>query len=334
MSRLEQVAFDRRAHGRRGRRNRQPSARPTMAGATVTAEDPRAGPQRRRSSVFKKKRRQEPPPDATAIAKTSDGAEASPRSTDRRSKKGSQAPKKPAAKPKADARRPLSPRRNQRPSAERPRRSQPRSRRPSRRPEPKAAPKAKAGTAARSPRRRQNPRPRPRRSPQRRRNPAEPRPRSAAAKKAAAEDEHGAAKSAPKKTPASKAPGQERPTRIPSTHSRWHTRKAGGSSRNGRDYGRPAPGGEEVRRRDRSSPGNIIIRQRGTKWHPGDNVGMGRDHTIFALTEGKRRLPAQEGRRAHLRVRGAVELTAPSADRDASKGNGMPFPLFRDASPG
>ena len=62
-------------------------------------------------------------------------------------------------------------------------------------------------------------------------------------------------------------------------------KKAGGSSRNGRDsigrrLGVKKFGGEQV------IPGNIIIRQRGTKWHPGDNVGMGKDHTIFAVAEG------------------------------------------------
>ncbi len=62
-------------------------------------------------------------------------------------------------------------------------------------------------------------------------------------------------------------------------------KKAGGSSRNGRDsegrrLGVKKFGGEAVR------TGNIIIRQRGTKVHPGDNVGMGKDHTLFALTEG------------------------------------------------
>lgn len=62
-------------------------------------------------------------------------------------------------------------------------------------------------------------------------------------------------------------------------------KKAGGSSRNGRDsagrrLGVKKYGGEVV------IPGNIIIRQRGTKVHPGDGVGMGRDHTIFATVEG------------------------------------------------
>ena len=63
-------------------------------------------------------------------------------------------------------------------------------------------------------------------------------------------------------------------------------KKAGGSSRNGRDSGGRRLGvkkfgGEIV------IPGNIIVRQRGTKWHPGVNVGMGKDHTLFALVEGR-----------------------------------------------
>ena len=63
-------------------------------------------------------------------------------------------------------------------------------------------------------------------------------------------------------------------------------KKAGGSSRNGRDseskrLGVKKFGSETVR------AGNIIVRQRGTKWHPGDNVGLGKDHTLFALTDGQ-----------------------------------------------
>jgi large subunit ribosomal protein L27 len=63
-------------------------------------------------------------------------------------------------------------------------------------------------------------------------------------------------------------------------------KKAGGSSRNGRDtigrrLGVKKSGGQGV------LAGNIIVRQRGTKFHPGENVGMGKDHTLFALTEGK-----------------------------------------------
>ena len=63
------------------------------------------------------------------------------------------------------------------------------------------------------------------------------------------------------------------------------TKKGGGSSRNGRDsagkrLGVKKFGGENV------IAGNILIRQRGTKFHPGSNVGIGRDHTLFALIDG------------------------------------------------
>ena len=63
-------------------------------------------------------------------------------------------------------------------------------------------------------------------------------------------------------------------------------KKAGGSSRNGRDsagrrLGVKKFGSENV------IPGNIIVRQRGTKFHPGLNVGMGKDHTLFSLINGK-----------------------------------------------
>jgi large subunit ribosomal protein L27 len=62
-------------------------------------------------------------------------------------------------------------------------------------------------------------------------------------------------------------------------------KKSGGSSNNGRDsigrrLGLKKSGGQAV------IPGNIIVRQRGTKYHAGENVGLGKDHTIFALTEG------------------------------------------------
>lgn len=63
-------------------------------------------------------------------------------------------------------------------------------------------------------------------------------------------------------------------------------KKAGGSTRNGRDshskrLGVKKFGGEAV------IAGNIIVRQRGTAYHPGDNVGMGKDHTLYALVDGK-----------------------------------------------
>ena len=64
------------------------------------------------------------------------------------------------------------------------------------------------------------------------------------------------------------------------------TKKAGGSTKNGRDsnpkmLGVKMYGGQSV------TAGNIIVRQRGTKFHAGVNVGIGRDHTLFALTDGK-----------------------------------------------
>jgi large subunit ribosomal protein L27 len=78
-------------------------------------------------------------------------------------------------------------------------------------------------------------------------------------------------------------------------------KKAGGSSRNGRDspgqrLGVKKFGGERV------IPGNIIIRQRGTRWHAGHNVGMGRDHTLFALIEGQVRFGSGPGGRAYVSV--------------------------------
>jgi large subunit ribosomal protein L27 len=78
-------------------------------------------------------------------------------------------------------------------------------------------------------------------------------------------------------------------------------KKAGGSSRNGRDSAGRRLGvkkfsGEVV------VPGNIIVRQRGTRFHPGDNVGMGRDHTLFALTEGHVAFHRKTGGRAFVSV--------------------------------
>ncbi|KAF3795279.1 50S ribosomal protein L27 [Nymphaea thermarum] len=66
---------------------------------------------------------------------------------------------------------------------------------------------------------------------------------------------------------------------------RWATKKSAGSTKNGRDslpknLGVKKFGGERV------IPGNIIVRQRGTRFHPGNYVGMGKDHTLFALKEG------------------------------------------------
>ena len=78
-------------------------------------------------------------------------------------------------------------------------------------------------------------------------------------------------------------------------------KKAGGSSRNGRDsagrrLGVKKFGGEAV------IPGNIIIRQRGTKVHPGDNVGIGKDHTIFAVTTGHVKFKKSRGGKTFVSV--------------------------------
>lgn len=62
-------------------------------------------------------------------------------------------------------------------------------------------------------------------------------------------------------------------------------KKAGGSTRNGRDSN-PKMLGVKRFAGELVNPGNILIRQRGTKFHPGENVGIGRDHTLFALIEG------------------------------------------------
>lgn len=78
-------------------------------------------------------------------------------------------------------------------------------------------------------------------------------------------------------------------------------KKAGGSSRNGRDtagrrLGVKKSGGQSV------IAGNIIIRQRGTKWHPGAGVGMGVDHTLFALVDGKVAFKTRANDRTYVSV--------------------------------
>jgi large subunit ribosomal protein L27 len=83
-------------------------------------------------------------------------------------------------------------------------------------------------------------------------------------------------------------------------------KKAGGSSRNGRDsagrrLGVKKFGSESVR------AGNIIVRQRGTKWHPGANVGLGKDHTLFALIDGKVAFRTKANGRAYVAVVPAQE---------------------------
>ncbi len=79
-------------------------------------------------------------------------------------------------------------------------------------------------------------------------------------------------------------------------------KKAGGSSKNGRDsqskrLGVKRFGGERV------IPGNILVRQRGTQWHPGSGVGMGTDHTIFAVIEGAVEFKTKRKGRVFVSVR-------------------------------
>lgn len=88
-------------------------------------------------------------------------------------------------------------------------------------------------------------------------------------------------------------------------------KKAGGSSRNGRDsagrrLGVKKFGGEAV------LAGNIIVRQRGTKFHPGENVGMGKDHTLFATSDGHVKFERKRGGRAFVAVQ-PVEAAAEAA---------------------
>ena len=83
-------------------------------------------------------------------------------------------------------------------------------------------------------------------------------------------------------------------------------KKAGGSSRNGRDtagrrLGVKKFGGESV------TAGNIIVRQRGTKWRPGSGVGLGTDHTIFALVDGKVAFRTRAKARTYVSVVPAAE---------------------------
>lgn len=80
-------------------------------------------------------------------------------------------------------------------------------------------------------------------------------------------------------------------------------KKAGGSSRNGRDSDGRRLGVKKFGN-ERVVAGNIIIRQRGTKVHPGVNVGLGKDHTIFALVEGH----VQFGKRAGRSVVSVVPM--------------------------
>jgi large subunit ribosomal protein L27 len=86
-------------------------------------------------------------------------------------------------------------------------------------------------------------------------------------------------------------------------------KKAGGSSRNGRDsnsqrLGLKLFGGEYA------VAGNIIARQRGTKWHPGQNVGLGKDHTLFALIDGQVEFRTKAKGRVFVSVQPMTQVAA------------------------
>ena len=86
-------------------------------------------------------------------------------------------------------------------------------------------------------------------------------------------------------------------------------KKSGGSSRNGRDsagkrLGVKKFGGEQV------LAGNILVRQRGTKFYPGDNVGLGRDHTLFATATGQVKFQSKRDDRTYVSIVPAVAKAA------------------------
>lgn len=95
-------------------------------------------------------------------------------------------------------------------------------------------------------------------------------------------------------------------------------KKAGGSSRNGRDsagrrLGVKKFGGEAV------IPGNIIVRQRGTKWHPGTGVGIGKDHTIFAIADGQVQFAKKANGRTYVSVLADADFKEYQAAKQKAK---------------
>jgi large subunit ribosomal protein L27 len=90
-------------------------------------------------------------------------------------------------------------------------------------------------------------------------------------------------------------------------------KKAGGSSRNGRDSaGRRL--GVKLFGGQKAVAGNIIVRQRGTEYHPGKNVGIGSDHTIFALIDGRVRFSMGRGGRQLINIDPANDASAKAAE--------------------
>ena len=90
-------------------------------------------------------------------------------------------------------------------------------------------------------------------------------------------------------------------------------KKAGGSSRNGRDSAGQRLGvkkfGDQV-----VIPGNVLVRQRGTKFHPGANVGIGKDHTLFAKSAGRVTFHTGTGGRTTVSVKPAEAAARPAAE--------------------
>jgi large subunit ribosomal protein L27 len=86
-------------------------------------------------------------------------------------------------------------------------------------------------------------------------------------------------------------------------------KKAGGSSRNGRDSN-PKMLGVKIYGGQVIEAGNVIVRQRGTKFHPGENVGMGKDHTLFATMNGQVQFRSGFKRRTFVSV---IAANAPAA---------------------
>ena len=90
-------------------------------------------------------------------------------------------------------------------------------------------------------------------------------------------------------------------------------KKAGGSSRNGRDSN-PKMLGVKIFGGQTIEAGNIIVRQRGTQFHPGDNVGMGRDHTLFATADGHVSFKSGYKRRTYVSVIPATNAAKTAAE--------------------
>jgi len=85
------------------------------------------------------------------------------------------------------------------------------------------------------------------------------------------------------------------------------TKKGGGSSRNGRDSRGMRLGLKKLGGGETVKAGNILVRQRGTKYHPGLNVGLGRDHTLFALKDGVIKFDTGKNNRTRVNVEVSAE---------------------------